>query len=111
MDINNYIEYYPHIVDPDLCKKIVNFKFDYKKSTYSTHQGKSANTPERVKMDEFWIRKDNEFYIPLKVCFEKVIEKYEKKSTKQQVEDCGQLISKKKLSFNCFVHTGSNVLE
>ena len=79
MDVNNYIEYYPHIMDADLCKKIINTDFDYKKSTYSTHIGESSETKERVKMDEFWIRKDNDFYDPVKECFEKVIEKYKKR--------------------------------
>ena len=86
MDVNNYIEYYPSIMDADLCKKIINTDFDYKKSTYSTHVGESSETKERVKMDEFWIRKDNEFYAPIKVCFEKVIEKYKKQHSDFSVQ-------------------------
>jgi predicted 2-oxoglutarate/Fe(II)-dependent dioxygenase YbiX len=76
MDISNYIEYYPHVIDKDLCKKIINSELDYQKSTYSTHLGKSSETEERVKMSEFWIRKDNDFYDPVKECFANIIEKY-----------------------------------
>ena len=79
MDSDEYIKYYSNIVSPELCNKLLGLaKTQFVPSTYSTHIGKSANSPERVRMDEYWIRKDNENYEPIKSCYEEVIKKYEK---------------------------------
>ena len=36
----SYIHYYKGIVPENLCNKLINQNFNYKPSTYSTHQGK-----------------------------------------------------------------------
>ena len=81
----SYIQYYKDIVPENLCNKLINQDFNYQPSTYSTHQGKQElKEPkegwwnERVRMDDFWIRKDNVFYDEIKECFEAVIVKYKK---------------------------------
>ena len=53
MDADLYIKLYSDIVSEDLCEEIIEANdTTFKPSTYSTHVGKSANTPERVRMDE-----------------------------------------------------------
>ena len=84
MDTEKYIKEYNNIVPLDLCKEIMNKNFDFQPSTYSTHQGKQElKEPkegwwdERVRMDDFWIRKDNAYYQSIKACFTEVIKKYQ----------------------------------
>lgn len=81
----SYIQYYKNIVPENLCNRLINQDFNYQPSTYSTHQGKQElKEPkegwwnERVRMDDFWIRKDNVFYNDIKECFEAVIVNYKK---------------------------------
>ena len=77
MDADLYIKLYSDIVSEDLCEEIIEANdTTFKPSTYSTHVGKSANTPERVRMDEFWIRKNSVYYKPVQKCFEEVIKRY-----------------------------------
>ena len=77
MDVTDYVKYYTDIVPEFLCNEIINAEdLSFEASTYSTHMGKSANTPERVKMDEFWIRKDNVYYEEVKKCYAEVAKKY-----------------------------------
>ena len=72
----NYIQYYKNIVPVNLCNKLINHDFSYEPSTYSTHDSGKVIKDERVRMDDFWIRKDNIFYNDIKDCFENVIVKY-----------------------------------
>ena len=81
--MKKYIGYYEEVVPHVLCKDIINYGFNFKPSTYSNHQGKKElKEPkegwwnERVRMDDFWVRKDNIFYDEIKDCFENVIVKY-----------------------------------
>ena len=41
--MKDWIGHYKNILDVELCKNIINYKFDYTKSTYSTHKGLSPN--------------------------------------------------------------------
>lgn len=81
--MKKYIGYYEEVVSHELCRDIINYGFNFKPSTYSNHQGKKElKEPrkgwweERVRMDDFWIRKDNILYEELKVSFEVAIKKY-----------------------------------
>ena len=77
MDVTDYVKYYTDVVPEFLCNEIINAEdLNFEASTYSTHMGKSANTPERVRMDEFWIRKDNVYYEEVKKCYAEVAKKY-----------------------------------
>ena len=60
-----WIGHYKNILSQELCNAIIEEDFNYSKSTYSTHKGLSPDK-ERVKMDEIWIRKDSDYYEPLK---------------------------------------------
>jgi len=77
-NIETYIQYYKDIVPENLCNKLINQNFNYKPSTYSTHDSGKVVKEDRVKMQEVWIRKDNIFYDEIKECFESVIVKYKK---------------------------------
>ena len=71
----DWVGHYKNILSDELCNQIIDYKFDYVKSTYSTHKGLSANK-NRVEMDEIWIRKDHTFYKDLNNAVSKVAEKY-----------------------------------
>tara|TARA_B100001094_G_scaffold320954_1_gene367957 strand:- start:137 stop:679 length:543 start_codon:yes stop_codon:yes gene_type:complete len=76
MDVQKYIMNYSDVVPDELCKEIIGCTDTvFTPSTYSNHKGK-VKSEERVRMDEFWVRKDGIFYDRLKVCFEKVISRY-----------------------------------
>ena len=74
----SYTQYYKDIVPENLCNKLINQDFNYQPSTYSTHGSGQVVKDERVRMDDFWIRKDNVFYDEIKECFENVIVNYKK---------------------------------
>ena len=81
--MKKYIGYYEEVVPHVLCRDIINYGFNFQPSTYSNHQGKKElKEPkegwwdERVRMDDFWIRKDSIWYKELKVSFEIAIKKY-----------------------------------
>ena len=76
MEHNDFIRYYERIVKKDLCRELVNKELDYRASTYATHMGSSTRSEERVRMDEFWIRKEDLFYPRFMESFEKLIERY-----------------------------------
>ena len=58
---DSYIQYYKDIVPENLCNKLINQDFNYQPSTYSTHDSGKVVKDERVRMEDFWIRKDNIF--------------------------------------------------
>ena len=71
----DWVGHYKNILSDELCNQIIDYKFDYVKSTYSTHKGLSSKK-NRVEMDEIWIRKDHTFYKDLNNAVSKVAEKY-----------------------------------
>ena len=71
----DWVGHYKNILSVELCNQIIDYKFDYVKSTYSTHKGLSSKK-NRVEMDEIWIRKDHIFYKDLNDAVSKVAEKY-----------------------------------
>ena len=89
IEMQNYyrwIGHYENIVSDSLCDNIISTDFNYAESTYSNHGGLSKHSKERVKMDEIWIRKDNNFYNDLVECT-KVISKKYYEETKSSFQD------------------------
>ena len=79
IEMQNYyrwIGHYENIVSDSLCDNIISTDFNYAESTYSNHGGLSKHSKERVKMDEIWIRKDNNFYNDLVECTKVISKKY-----------------------------------
>lgn len=76
MNVDGYIKYYEGIVSESLCNDLTGHDFPYEPSAYSTHDGGRVIKEERVKMLEYWIRKNNVFYQDIKECFENVIVNY-----------------------------------
>ena len=76
MKVHDYIKYYKESVPLDLCEAIKEYRYNYKPSTYSNNKGKVNNSEERVRMDEYWVRKNNQYYDEIKAAFEWVIKKY-----------------------------------
>ena len=61
MDIKNYIKVYENIVSENLCNALMEAKFDYKSSSFSSHTETYKDSTDRVIMDDFWIKMDNTF--------------------------------------------------
>ena len=76
MDVDKYIGYYKNVVPDVLCQNIMNYNYNYQPSTYANHKGKTANSDERVRMDECWISKNTPYYKDIKSCFEYACRKY-----------------------------------
>tara|TARA_B100001996_G_scaffold380660_1_gene368497 strand:+ start:1273 stop:1815 length:543 start_codon:yes stop_codon:yes gene_type:complete len=76
MNVHDYIKYYNGAVPFVLCEDIINYPYNYKPSTYSNHKGKIDDSKERVRMDEYWVRKNYQYYDEIKSSFEWVIKKY-----------------------------------
>ena len=77
MNVQDYIKVYENVVSNNLCNAIMKSKFDYKSSSFSSHTETYEDSTNRVIMDDFWIRKDNNFYNPLKECYVKAVRQYE----------------------------------
>ncbi len=74
--IERYIKYYEEVVPYALCDDLINWNFNFKPSTYSSHKGRTGTSDERVSMDEVWIKNGHIYYDPVKAAFEYVIKKY-----------------------------------
>ena len=77
MNVQDYIKVYENVVSDKLCDDLMATKFDYKSSSFSSHKEVHKDSKDRVIMDDFWIRKDNNFYNLLKECFVKAVRQYE----------------------------------
>ena len=77
MDVKDYIKVYEDIVDNSLCNDLMNFKHDFKPSSFSSHEKIHEDSKNRVVMDDVWIKKNSIFYNSLKDCFAKAVRKYE----------------------------------
>ena len=76
MNTDDYIGYYEEVVPHVLCNDLINWNFNFKPSTYSSHKGRTGTSDERVCMDEVWIKNGNVYYNDVKAAFEYVIKKY-----------------------------------
>ena len=77
MNVQDYIKIYENIVNNNLCDALMLAQHDFKSSSFSSHHGEAENSKNRVIMDDVWIKKDNNFYNPLKDCFATAVRKYE----------------------------------
>ena len=84
MNYYKFIGHYKNIVSQELCNAIIEEDFNYSKSTYSNHGGLSKHSEERVKMNEIWIRKDNNFYNDLVECTKVISKKYNEEVKKNK---------------------------
>ena len=62
MNVQDYIKVYEDIVDKSLCNDLMNFKHDFKPSTFAGHDKVHEDSKNRVVMDDVWIKKDSIFY-------------------------------------------------
>ena len=74
--MEKYIGYYEEVVPHALCDDLINYGFNFKPSTYSSHKGRTETSEERVRMDEVWIKNGNLYYNAVKAAFEYAIKKY-----------------------------------
>ena len=74
--MEEYIGYYEEVVPYVLCDDLINWNFNFKPSTYSSHKGRTETSDERVRMDEVWIKSGNLYYNAVKAAFEYTIKKY-----------------------------------
>ena len=77
--MEKYIGYYEEVVPYVLCDDLINWNFNFKPSTYSSHKGRTETSDERVRMDEVWIKDGNLYYNAVKAAFEYTIKKYSEK--------------------------------
>jgi len=77
--VEQYIGYYEEVVPYVLCDSLINWNFNFKPSTYSSHTGRTETSDERVCMDEVWIKNGNVYYDPVKAAVEYVTKKYSEK--------------------------------
>ena len=82
--ITDYIEEYKNILSPKLCEQIIRYynSIDgWNQSTFGTKDGLSAETKEKVDMDEQWITKNDEggLYTDLLAGFKIALKKYTEK--------------------------------
>ena len=68
--MEQYIGYYEEVVPYVLCDSLINWNFNFKPSTYSSHTGRTETSDERVCMDEVWIKNGNVYYDPVKAAVE-----------------------------------------
>ena len=57
MNVQDYIKVYEDIVDNSLCNDLMNFKHDFKPSSFSSHEKIHEDSKNRVVMDDVWIKR------------------------------------------------------
>ena len=77
MDVGEYIKVYEDTVENNLCDSLMIAKLNWKPSLFSSHESVHEDSEDRVVMDDVWIKKDSNFYNPLKECFIKAVRQYE----------------------------------
>ena len=74
--MKEWIGYYKDVIPNNISQDIMNDDWEWKPSTYSTHEGKNKNSSNRVVMDETYIKTHDRYFKELSDCVEKVIENY-----------------------------------
>ena len=77
--MEKYIGYYEEVVPYALCDDLINWNFNFKPSTYSSHKGRTETSDERVRMDEVWFRNGEKYYDTIREAFLETIKRYSKK--------------------------------
>ena len=58
-DVSYWIGYYENVISDNDISEIFSYPWSWNASTYSNHKEKTQNSGERVKMDEVWVREEN----------------------------------------------------
>jgi predicted 2-oxoglutarate/Fe(II)-dependent dioxygenase YbiX len=85
MQITDYIHTYPFAISPNLADEVINhyhINGQWNQSSFSTNEGISPRSKERVDMKEYWINKQDKFYEELKTGFRSMVDDYIKTHTK-----------------------------
>ena len=77
--MKEWIGYYKDIVSHETCDSIINDNWEWKSSTYSSHDGKVKNSSNRVVMDETYITEKIKYWNSLLDCTKNVVKKYKEK--------------------------------
>ena len=85
MQISDYIHTYHQVITNDLADNVINHYHtngQWNQSSFSTNEGVSPRSKDRVDMKEYWINKQDKFYEELKTCFRGMVDDYIKTHTK-----------------------------
>ena len=72
MQIVDYIHTYHQVITNDLADDVINHYHtngQWNQSSFSTNEGISPKSKERVDMKEYWINKQDKFYEELRLYF------------------------------------------
>ena len=64
MQIVDYIHTYPFVISPNLADEVINHYHtngQWNQSSFSTNEGISPRSKERVDMKEYWINRQDKF--------------------------------------------------
>ena len=79
--LGKWIGYYENVVPDELCDDIISYTIESKEltpSTYSTHDGTSPKSSQRVFMDDVWFRVNEKYYEEMKEHTLNVLSIYQK---------------------------------
>ena len=77
--MKEWIGYYEDVLSNELSENIISDTWDWKPSTYSTHEGISPNSKNKVVMDDCWITEKMKYWIDLLDTTKKVVKLYKEK--------------------------------
>ena len=77
--MKEWIGYYKNVIIDNISQDIMNDDWEWKPSTYSTHEGKNKNSSNRVVMDECWISLEMVYWTPLLYITKEIIRLYQDK--------------------------------
>ena len=77
--MKEWIGYYEDVLSNELSKNIITDTWDWKPSTYSTHEGISPNSKNKVVMDDCWITEKMKYWVDLLNATKDVVKLYQKK--------------------------------
>ena len=85
MEVKEYIKAYPNAISHTLADEVIQHYHtngEWNQSSFSTNEGISPRSKERVDMKEYWINKEDKFYNELKKGFRGMVDDYIKTYTK-----------------------------
>ena len=77
--MKEWIGYYKDVIPNNISQDIMNDDWEWKPSTYSTHEGKNKDSSNRVVMDECWITEKMTYWKPLLYITKEIIKLYQDK--------------------------------
>ena len=85
MHVTDFIHTYPFAISRNLADEVIHHYHtngEWNQSSFSTSDGISPRTNDRVDMKEYWINKQDKFYEELKTGFRGMVDDYIKTHTK-----------------------------